>query len=127
MSTIINKPWGREIITTATDLPYSGKILEVKSGKRLSLQYHDQKTETLTIISGQASIFLNNEEKVMVQFEGYTVKPTNVHRITAITDCQIMEVSTPEIGTTHRLEDDFERTDENNEVRNSPNRGWQKS
>ncbi len=125
MSNIIDKPWGREIIITNPDQPYTGKILEIKAGSKLSLQYHDQKIETLALISGQASIFFDNQEKTMQLFEGYFIKATVVHRITAITDCQIMEVSTPETGTTYRLEDDYQRVNETEEVRSLSNRGWQ--
>jgi mannose-6-phosphate isomerase len=125
MSTIIAKPWGQEIILTEPNLPYTGKILEVKAGSRLSLQSHDQKVETLTLINGQANITLNNEILPMKVNYGHTVRPNTVHRIEAVTDSTIFEVSTPEIGTTTRLEDDYNRPDETPDVRNSPNRGWQ--
>ena len=127
MSTIVTKPWGREIIVTTPDLPYAGKILELKAGQKLSLQYHDQKIETLTLISGEAKIILDNEEKTMIPFEGFLIRAMVKHRIIAITDCQIMEVSTGEIGTTFRLEDDYSRPNETEEIRSLPNRGWSNS
>lgn len=125
MSNIVIKPWGREIILTQKTDPYTGKIEELNKGCRFSLQYHDQKTETLTLISGQAQITLDSTTTNMEPFVGYTIAPMTIHRITAVTDCQIVEVSTPEIGTTFRLEDDYARTNETETVRNSPNRGYQ--
>lgn len=127
MSTIVDKPWGREIILTEPNLPYTGKILEIKPASKLSLQYHDQKTETLTLVKGEAKITIDSETSAMKTNHGYTIHPPTVHRIEAVTGCSIFEVSTPEIGTTVRLEDDFNRSDETPEVRNSPNRGWSQS
>lgn len=117
MPTIIDKPWGREIILSENNLPYTAKILEITTGKRLSLQYHDQKTETLVLVSGQAKLIQGpnqNElkETIMVNGEGYTIQKMEVHRLEAISDCRIFEASTPEIGTTFRLEDDTGRTNE---------------
>jgi len=125
MSTVITKPWGQEIILTKPDLPYTGKIIKLTAGKKFSLQYHDQKTETLTLTSGQAKITLDNEMSDMKTNHGYTIHPNTRHRIEAVTDSIIFEVSTPEIGTTVRLEDDYNRIDETAEIRNLPNRGWQ--
>jgi mannose-6-phosphate isomerase len=112
MSTIIDKPWGRELILTEPNLPYVAKILEIKSGQRLSLQYHDQKTETLTLISGECQILIEDQTQNMAKEVGYTILPNIKHRLTAISDCQIFEASTPEAGTTFRLEDDYQRTNE---------------
>lgn len=112
MSNVISKPWGSEVVLTEPNLPYTGKILKVLAGKRLSLQYHDQKTETLTLISGSAKIILNDTIVDMLPNQGYTIFPGTKHRVEAITDCQLFEVSTPEVGTTYRLEDDYHRSDE---------------
>jgi mannose-6-phosphate isomerase-like protein (cupin superfamily) len=126
---IVDKPWGREIILTTPDLPYTAKILEIKAGQRLSLQYHDQKTETLCLISGEANIIWGTDQnnlttEKMIQKNGYTIVPNTIHRFEAITDCQIYEASTGEIGTTYRLQDDTGRPNETEEIRNLPNRGW---
>lgn len=126
---IIDKPWGREIILTTPDLPYTAKILEIKAGKRLSLQYHDQKIETLCLISGEANIIWGTDQNYlttekMFPENGYNIQPHTIHRFEAITDCQLYEASTGEIGTTVRLQDDFSRPDETEEIRNLPNRGW---
>ena len=117
MSEIVQKPWGQEIVLTTSDLPYTSKLLIFKAGQRLSLQYHDSKTETLTLISGQAKIQsgLDKENLTtanMTLNTGYTIQATTLHRIEAVTDCTVVEASTPEIGTTFRLEDDYGRTDE---------------
>ncbi len=127
MPTIIEKPWGRETILTESDLPYTGKILEIKSGHKLSLQYHDQKIETLTLISGSAKITLDQQTTDMEINHGYTIKPPIIHRLEAVTNSVVVEVSTAEVGTTFRLEDEYQRPNETPEIRNSPNRGWNQS
>ncbi|KUK82925.1 MAG: cupin 2 conserved barrel domain protein [Microgenomates bacterium 39_6] len=111
------KPWGWEILFTPENLPYAGKILFVKAGKRLSLQYHDQKQETLSLLKGKANLILENEKGKMVSLmmipkNGYTINQGKKHRLEAITDCLIIEASTPEIGKTYRIEDDYNRKNE---------------
>ena len=113
----IEKPWGYEILLTTPDLTYSGKILHVLAGKRSSLQYHDQKTETLTLIRGQAKLLLEGKEFEMETDKGYQINPMQKHRYTGIIDCDIIEHSTPEIGNTVRLEDDYARGTETEEER----------
>lgn len=125
----IEKPWGYEIHWTPDNLPYMGKILHIKAGKRLSLQRHDQKQETWYMMNGKAKLVWDNENSELTETElqysqGYTCNIGQRHRLVGITDCDVIEVSTPEIGTTERLEDDYKRSDETEEVRNSPNRGW---
>ena len=129
MPNVVDKPWGREIILTSTDLPYTGKILEVKKGTRWSLQYHDQKTETIVLIQGKANLVLGNNQtdinpQDMIKFQGYTIFPGQIHRVEAISDSLLVEISTPENGTTFRLKDDYDRISETPDIRNSPNRGW---
>ena len=113
----IEKPWGYEILLTTPDLPYNGKILHVNAGARCSLQYHDQKTETLTLIRGKAKLLIDNEGFEMETDKGYLINPGQKHRYSAITDCDIVEHSTPEIGNTIRLEDDYSRGTETEESR----------
>jgi len=125
----VEKPWGYEIIFTPKDLARTGKLLFVKAGKRLSLQYHDQKEETLCLFSGKALIWLEDSsgqiQKIPMELhKGYTVKPPQKHRIEAMEDSYVVEVSLPEIGTTFRLEDDYARKDETEELRKEENRGW---
>ena len=130
MPTTITKPWGKEIILTTDNLPYAAKILSIKTGHRFSLQSHDQKIETLTLIKGQAQITLGQNKDSLSSQEmkpqsGYTIQPHTLHRIKAITDCQIFEASTPEKGTTKRIEDDYNRPDETEKDRNSTKQKWQ--
>lgn len=125
----IAKPWGEELIFTPDDLGRAGKIIKVNQGMKLSFQYHDIKEETLCLLSGQALLWLENKnheiEKIDMQpNHGYTVVPAQKHRIEALRDCVIVEVSSPETGTTVRIDDDYKRADETEDMRNQPNRGW---
>lgn len=118
----IEKPWGYEIHWVPENLPYMGKVLHIDAGKRLSLQYHDKKRETWFLINGRAKVVWDNENKELVETElekgkGYTCEVGQRHRLVGITDCDVVEVSTPEIGTTYRLEDDFKRPDETEDLR----------
>ena len=117
MNKIIPKPWGQETLLTESDLPYTAKILTIKAGCQLSLQYHDQKTETLTLISGQVILTIGTDQNnlttsPMVSEIGYTIKPNTIHRLSAITNSLVFEASTPEKGTTFRLADDYHRPNE---------------
>lgn len=128
----INKPWGYEIILTPPELSVTGKILHLDDGKRFSLQYHDEKRESLTLISGEALIILEDEkgdlkEIEMESFKGYYIRPFQKHRCKGITDCDIFEASTKEEGNTVRLEDDYGRGTETEEMRKLPDRGWKKT
>lgn len=125
----VEKPWGYELIFTTENLPYTGKLMHLKAGTRQSLQIHDQKIETYYLGSGQGEALMENEKGEMerIEFEkdkGYTTKIGQKHRIFAITDCDILEFSTPEKGNTFRLEDDYARPTETEEMRKEPNRGW---
>lgn len=119
----VEKPWGFEILYTQKELPYTGKIAFTKAGKRWSYQYHDKKEENICLISGEAEIWIENAdgkiEKIkMIPLNGYDIKPFQKHRFCAITDCWSIETSTPEIGNTVRLEDDYQRNTETQEDRN---------
>lgn len=124
----IEKPWGWEIHFVPDDKPYMGKILHINEGKRLSLQKHDQKLESWWLLSGKAMLIVENntgelEEIEMQNDVGYSCQVNQKHRLKGITDCEIVEVSTAEIGTTYRLEDDFKREDETEEQRKLRNGG----
>ncbi len=113
----VKKPWGWEIILTRKESSYTGKIIFVRRGSRLSLQYHDQKEETLCLFSGQAEIWLeDNQGKIhhlpMESQKGYRINRYQKHRLVALTDSYFFEVSEPEKGTTYRLEDDYGRKNE---------------
>lgn len=124
----IEKPWGWEIHWTPDDKPYMGKVLHIRAGKRLSLQVHDKKLESWYLISGRAKLIIENSEGQLEEIElkrdvGYSSNVDQKHRLVGITDCDIIEVSTPEIGTTFRLEDDYSRKDETEEERKKRNEG----
>jgi mannose-6-phosphate isomerase len=118
----VEKPWGYEIHWAPEDKPYMGKILHINAGQRLSLQIHDQKQESFFLMQGQAKVVWENDkgeliETVLEPLKGYSVCLGQKHRYIGITDCDLVEVSTPEIGTTLRLEDDYKRPDETPEQR----------
>jgi len=90
---------------------------------------HDQKEETWFLMAGRAKIIWDSPSGELIETElepgkGYSCQIGQRHRLAGITDCDIVEVSTPEIGTTYRLEDDYGRPDETEELRKKPNRGW---
>lgn len=125
----VEKPWGYEILWTPENLLYVGKILHIEAGKRLSLQRHDKKRETWYMMKGRAKLVWDNENGELVETEleygfGYSCDVGQRHRLIGITDCDIIEVSTPEIGITERLEDDYNRPDETEKMRTLKNRGW---
>ena len=127
----VEKPWGYELIFTSENLPYTGKLMHLNVGTRQSLQIHDKKVETYYLGSGRGGVIIENSNGEMetVEFEkgkGYTTHIGQKHRIFSITDCDILEFSTAELGTTYRLEDDYNRPDETEEVRKQDNRGWNK-
>lgn len=123
------KPWGYELHWVPEGKPYMGKIIHINAGARLSLQSHDQKLESWLIINGRAKILWDNNKGELIQTElvprmGFSCEIGQRHRLIGISDCDIIEVSTPEIGITSRLEDDYNRPDETEEMRTEKNRGW---
>lgn len=119
----IEKPWGYEIHWVPEDAPYMGKLLHVNEGARLSLQVHDEKQESWFIIGGNGSVIWENEKGEMVEAVlqpgmGYSTKIGQKHRLKGLEGgADIVEVSTPEAGTTWRLEDDFARPNQTPEER----------
>ncbi len=106
---IIPKPWGREI-WYAHEERYAGKILEVSKGHALSLQKHERKQETMYLHSGRLLYHFNGMDFEMEPGECITIHPGDVHRIEALEDAVILEVSTPELDDVVRLEDRYGRT-----------------
>ena len=109
----IDKPWGFELLFAHTTI-YAGKLLFIKAGHRFSLQYHKEKDETLFIHNGKAIIELEGEDGQIVKYDAspgccFRVTPGTKHRVTAIEDTTIFEVSTTELDDVERLEDDFGR------------------
>jgi mannose-6-phosphate isomerase len=118
----VEKPWGYELHWVPEGVPYMGKILHINAGESLSLQVHDQKQETYWLLDGECDLLMENTkgELETVRLEkgkGYTTVIGQRHRHQAVTDCDIVEVSTPEIGTTWRLDDKYNRPDETPEQR----------
>lgn len=110
----IEKPWGFELVWAETDR-YVGKLLHIRAGTRLSLQYHRRKDETMLLQTGEVDLLLEGSDGVRVTRrlqEGVSVHiaPGRVHRLTAITDADVIEVSTPELDDVVRLADDHGRT-----------------
>lgn len=113
----VEKPWGYELHWVREDAPYIGKVLHIDAGKRLSLQIHDQKQESWFLMNGRAAVIWENDHGELVETElqpgqGYSTKVGQKHRLKGLTDTDILEVSSPEAGTTWRLEDDFARPHE---------------
>ena len=111
--TIVEKPWGYEVRWAITER-YLGKILHVRQGEALSLQYHEQKDECLLVVRGCIDVELGvdgGELKTHRMREGDSVhlEPLTRHRLTAVEDTDIYEVSTPEIDDVVRLEDRYGR------------------
>lgn len=125
------KPWGYELHWVPEGLPFMGKIIHIDTGKRLSLQIHDQKQESWFIMSGRAKVIWEDSKGNLIETElergkGYTLALGQKHRLMGITDCDVIEVSMPETGNTYRLEDDYARPTETEAMREDPNRGWNK-
>ena len=109
----VDKPWGYELRFAITE-KYLGKVIHVNQGEALSLQYHNQKDETLLIKSGVMDLELEDAAGVMVTHrmkEGDVVRilPGRKHRMTAVEDMEFFEVSSPEITDVVRLEDRYGR------------------
>ena len=118
----IEKPWGYELLFTEPELPYTGKILHISRDRQISLQQHDMKLESQMLVSGRCLRIIDNEKGDLVSLEmepyqGYTILPGQRHRLRGITDCDIFEVSSPEVGITYRLEDDYKRPNETEAMR----------
>jgi mannose-6-phosphate isomerase len=108
----VDKPWGYELRFVCTDR-YAGKLLFIKAGSQLSLQYHEKKDEAFFVESGTLELVLGAGDEQTVERLGpeqaWHVTPGTVHRFRAVTDCRLFEVSTPELDDVVRIEDDFGR------------------
>ena len=106
----VEKPWGHEIIWAETK-DYVGKLLHIKAGHRLSLQYHEIKEETVYVLSGTLYIY-DGDGNIAKLTPGhhFHVQPHQIHRFGANeSNVEIMEVSTPHLDDVVRLEDDYQR------------------
>ncbi|HEY6962826.1 MAG TPA: hypothetical protein VI408_13135 [Gaiellaceae bacterium] len=112
--TRVEKPWGHELIWALTDA-YCGKLLFVKAGHSLSLQFHREKEESWLVQSGRARLELGEAgesvllEEVVTAGAAFHYVPGTVHRVTALDDTTILEVSTPHLDDVVRLEDAYGR------------------
>ena len=110
---IVNKPWGYEMIWAKTPR-YVGKVLVIRAGESLSLQYHEKKDETLFLESGEieleAGTSFNDLKKLKLEPQkAFHVPPGMIHRVRAITEARVFEVSTPELDDVVRLQDLYGR------------------
>ena len=110
----IEKPWGHELIWAQTER-YVGKILHVKAGHSLSLQYHERKDETIHLLRGSMRFFVGSSRDVLQQVpfaegQSYRITPGTVHRMEAVTDVDILEASTADLEDVVRLEDRYGRS-----------------
>ena len=111
--TRVDKPWGHELIWAVTDR-YVGKVLHINRGHRLSLQYHEQKLETFLLYSGRMALVFEGEngaltETVLEAGAVQHVPAGRKHRMIALEDCEVFEVSTPELQDVVRLDDSYGR------------------
>jgi mannose-6-phosphate isomerase len=110
----VEKPWGHELIWAVTE-DYVGKVLFVKAGESLSLQFHREKDESWLLHHGRAKLELGSagdamlNEEVIAAGACFRFQPGTVHRVTAIEDTTILEVSTPQLDDVVRLEDAYGR------------------
>jgi mannose-6-phosphate isomerase len=110
----VEKPWGWELIWAETGV-YVGKILFVRAGESLSLQFHREKDESWYVESGRARLELGDvgqealDEEVITAGACFRYRPGTVHRLTALEDTTILEVSTPHLDDVVRLEDRYGR------------------
>lgn len=109
----ITKPWGHELIWTQTER-YVGKLIVIEAGKRLSLQKHVHKDESILVIAGRMVLSLESGDGTIERLEmgpgDHCRVPTGrIHRFEAIELTEVVEVSTPELDDVVRLEDDFGR------------------
>lgn len=110
----VEKPWGHELIWAHTDR-YVGKILHIKAGHALSVQYHERKDETVHLLSGEMKYWvqLPGEDELhdqrLVAGQSFRITPHTIHYMEAVTDCDVLEASTPELDDVVRLKDRYGR------------------
>jgi quercetin dioxygenase-like cupin family protein len=129
---VVQKPWGHEVIWASNEL-YVGKLLHIKAGHALSVQYHNQKDETIHLLRGKmiyraalkSDLMSRNSEQrtatgelMLPEFElhegeSFRNTPGTVHQMEAITDCDLLEASTPHLDDVVRLSDRYGRAGTN--------------
>jgi quercetin dioxygenase-like cupin family protein len=111
----VEKPWGHELWFAQTER-YAGKLLHVRAGQRLSIQYHEEKDETSYLLSGRLRLSQGPSADALVTTEleagaTWRSEPGQVHTIEALEDAVVVEVSTPELDDIVRLADDYGRVE----------------
>jgi mannose-6-phosphate isomerase len=112
--THVAKPWGHEKIWALSER-YVGKILHINAGHELSIQYHNKKDETIYLLSGEIVYRVQRHgqdelDDVRLQLgEAFRIVPGTIHQMIAVTDCDVLEVSTPELNDVVRLSDKYGR------------------
>lgn len=109
----VDKPWGHEEIFAET-ADYVGKILFVRQGEALSLQYHEVKEETLRVLDGELELVTGRDAENLESHRlgpetVFHISPGTLHRMVALTDCRLLEVSTNHLDDVVRLEDRYGR------------------
>jgi mannose-6-phosphate isomerase len=108
----VEKPWGRETIWAHTDR-YVGKIIHIKAGHALSVQYHERKDETVYLLRGEIRYCVQVDGEMrdvgLRVGDAFRVTPGTVHFMEAVTDCDVLEASTPELDDVVRLKDRYGR------------------
>jgi mannose-6-phosphate isomerase len=108
----VPKPWGYELIFAKTGR-YVGKILHINRGESLSLQYHEMKEETLFVVRGELKLTIESDgdrrELALRTGQAFHIPPRMIHRMEAMEDTDVAEVSTPELDDVVRLEDRYGR------------------
>jgi mannose-6-phosphate isomerase len=110
----VEKPWGHETIWAHTDR-YVGKILHINAGEALSVQYHNRKDETVYLLTGEMIYWVKldgddelRDQKLRVG-DAFRITPGTVHYMQAVTDCDVLEASTPELDDVVRINDRYGR------------------
>lgn len=110
----VPKPWGHETIWAHTDR-YVGKILHITAGQALSVQYHERKDETVYLLQGEMKYWVQLPGEIELQDQRLTtgqsfrITPGTIHYMEAITDCDVLEASTPELDDVVRIKDRYGR------------------
>jgi mannose-6-phosphate isomerase len=110
----VEKPWGHELIWAKTE-DYAGKLLFIRAGQSLSLQFHREKDESWYVLEGKVELELGEVGQAVLTTEvvgagaAFRFRPGIVHRVTAVEDTTILEVSTPQLDDIVRLEDSYGR------------------
>ena len=108
----VDKPWGYELVWARTDR-YVGKLLHVRAGHVLSLQYHNRKDETMHVLRGELMLRTQPgdrlEERVFRAGDTVHIPPKLIHQIEAVVDSDVLEASTPELDDLVRLQDRYGR------------------